>query len=84
MSDFPGFPAETRAFLLDLRENNTREWFAANKSRYEEVVKAPAVAWVAALGRALANAGRGLGRRPARQRQRLVDAGGAGHALQQR
>ena len=50
MSDFPGFPAETRAFLLDLRENNTREWFAANKARYEEVVKAPAVAWVAALG----------------------------------
>ena len=50
MTDFPGFPAATRAFLLDLRENNTRDWFAANKSRYENVVKAPALAWVSAMG----------------------------------
>ena len=50
MADFPGFPADTRAFLLDLRENNTRDWFAANKSRYESDVKAPALAWVSAMG----------------------------------
>ena len=33
-----------------MRENNTRDWFAANKSRYEAAVKAPALAWVAAMG----------------------------------
>ena len=44
------FGLETREFLLDLRENNTREWFAANRERYEAHVKAPALAWVAALG----------------------------------
>ncbi|MYE27477.1 MAG: DUF2461 domain-containing protein [Chloroflexi bacterium] len=53
MSDFPGFPAETQQFLRDLRENNTREWFAANKPRYEEFVKAPALHWVAAMGERL-------------------------------
>lgn len=50
MSDFPGFPLTTRAFLLELRENNTREWYAANKARYDESVKAPALAWVSAMG----------------------------------
>ena len=50
MSDFPGFPSETQAFLNDLRENNTREWFTANKQRYDDAVKAPAVAWVGAMG----------------------------------
>ena len=53
MSDFPGFPAETQLFLQDLRANNTREWFAANKPRYEEFVKAPAVHWVVAMGERL-------------------------------
>ena len=50
MSDFPGFPAATREFLLELRENNNRDWYAANKARYEEAVKAQAVAWVATMG----------------------------------
>ena len=50
MSTFSGFPAETQIFLRELRENNTREWFAENRARYEEVVKAPAVDWVAAMG----------------------------------
>ncbi len=50
MSAFPGFPPETQAFLRELRDNNTREWFAANKARFDEVVKAPAVDWVAAMG----------------------------------
>lgn len=53
MSDFPGFPAETQLFLQELRANNTREWYAANKPRYEEFVKAPAVQWVAAMGERL-------------------------------
>ena len=50
MSSFPGFPPETQAFLRELRDNNTREWFAANKARFDAVVKAPAVEWVAAMG----------------------------------
>lgn len=53
MSDFPGFPAETQLFLQELRVNNTREWFAANKARYEEFVRAPALQWVAAMGERL-------------------------------
>ena len=50
MSEFAGFPAATREFLLELRENNTREWYASNRARYDKVVKAPALAWVAAMG----------------------------------
>ena len=53
MSDFPGFPPDTQAFLRDLRENNTREWFAANKARFDDVVRAPALQWVAAMGERL-------------------------------
>ena len=51
---FSGFPAEGLAFLVDLRENNTKEWFEAQKSLYKEAVQAPAIALVAALGRRLA------------------------------
>ena len=53
MSGFSGFPIETQQFLRDLRENNTREWFAENRARYEDFVKAPAVAWVSAMGERL-------------------------------
>ena len=50
MSGLPGFPAETQAFLRELRENNTREFFTANRARFDEVIKAPALDWVAAMG----------------------------------
>ncbi len=53
MSDFPGFPAETQQFLRELRANNTREFFTANKPRYDEFVKAPALQWVSAMGERL-------------------------------
>jgi len=36
-------------FLRDLRQNNTREWFHANKQRYERELKGPFVAFIAAL-----------------------------------
>ncbi|MGI9475122.1 MAG: DUF2461 domain-containing protein [Hyphomicrobiaceae bacterium] len=36
------FPPDTVAFLRDLKANNNREWFTANKSRYELMVKQPA------------------------------------------
>lgn len=35
---YVGFNAETLAFLEELARNNNREWFKANKTRYEELV----------------------------------------------
>jgi uncharacterized protein (TIGR02453 family) len=40
------FSRKTLAFLRELRENNDREWFAANKSRYEEEVRQPATRFI--------------------------------------
>ena len=53
MSGFPGFPPETQAFLRELRENNNRDWFTANKARFDDVVRAPALQWVAVMGERL-------------------------------
>ena len=41
------FSPELFTFLADLRENNTREWFAANKHRYESALLEPALDFVA-------------------------------------
>ena len=35
---YASFTPETIAFLNELSNNNNREWFKANKSRYEELV----------------------------------------------
>src|ERR671918_1560675 len=43
------FGPELFAFLAELRENNDREWFAANKHRYEEHLLEPAMAFVDAF-----------------------------------
>jgi len=40
------FSQQTFRFLRDLAENNDRAWFADNKSRYDEHVKAPALALI--------------------------------------
>lgn len=50
MSNLPGFTPELFDFLRDLAENNDREWFQLNKFRYEESVKDPALAFIAAFG----------------------------------
>jgi uncharacterized protein (TIGR02453 family) len=42
------------AFLKDLKRNNRREWFAANKERYEEAVKGPAQCFISEVGPHLA------------------------------
>jgi uncharacterized protein (TIGR02453 family) len=42
----PSFGPELFAFLRELREHNEREWFNANKARYEAEVKEPALAFV--------------------------------------
>ena len=39
-------PAELFDFLADLKDNNDRTWFQANKSCYEEHVKGPLLAFI--------------------------------------
>jgi uncharacterized protein (TIGR02453 family) len=40
------FGPELFSFLADLREHNDREWFAANRDRYEDDLVEPALAFV--------------------------------------
>ncbi len=50
MSGFTGFTADTQQFLIDLSQNNDREWFTGNKKVYEKSVKNPAIEWVQVMG----------------------------------
>ncbi|MBN2356366.1 DUF2461 family protein, partial [candidate division KSB1 bacterium] len=43
--EFSGFPPDTIVFLSELRDNNNRPWFEANKTRFQENVLAPAQAF---------------------------------------
>ena len=54
MAAFKGFPAEALAFLTELEANNDRDWFKANRARYDEFLVAPATA----LGDDLSSFGR--------------------------
>jgi uncharacterized protein (TIGR02453 family) len=54
MPAFHGFPPEAIEFLRELEANNDRDWFKANRARYDEYVVAPAKA----LGEDLADLGR--------------------------
>ena len=54
MTAFRGFPPEAIEFLRELEANNDRDWFKANRARYDEHVVAPATA----LGEDLADLGR--------------------------
>jgi uncharacterized protein (TIGR02453 family) len=47
-------------FLKELAKNNNREWFTANKSRYETAVRDPSFAFVRAVGPKLGNLSRQL------------------------
>lgn len=47
---FPGFTPDLIQFLGDLSLNNDRDWFAANKQRYEQHVREPALAFIRAVG----------------------------------
>jgi uncharacterized protein (TIGR02453 family) len=42
----PSFTKDLFTFLVDLRKNNNREWFKANKPRYEQHVQEPALEFV--------------------------------------
>ena len=54
MPAFRGFPPEALEFLRELEANNDRDWFKANRARYDEHVVAP----TRALGEDLADFGR--------------------------
>lgn len=47
--EFSGFRPAARTFLRGLRRNNNREWFLANRDRYESEVRAPMAALVEEL-----------------------------------
>jgi uncharacterized protein (TIGR02453 family) len=49
----PSFSPALFAFLRELKQHNDREWFAANKARYEQAVKEPALAFVEDFGHRL-------------------------------
>lgn len=49
MSAFEGIPFEAVDFYEDLEANNTREWWAANRDRYDASVRAPMEALAASL-----------------------------------
>ncbi|MDX6667763.1 MAG: hypothetical protein QOK04_1143 [Solirubrobacteraceae bacterium] len=47
---FPGWPTEAIQFLRELEDNNDRDWFKANRARYDEHVVAPTMALAEELG----------------------------------
>ena len=50
---FDGFPPAGIRFLQELAQNNERDWFDANKKRFQQELLQPAVAFVAAVGERL-------------------------------
>jgi uncharacterized protein (TIGR02453 family) len=50
MPTSPHFGRELIKFLKDLRTNNNREWFQANKRRYEKDVRDPLLRFVTDFG----------------------------------
>lgn len=53
MSEFAGFPKQTRQFLRELSENNQREWFAENRDRYQAYFLEPALSFIRAMQKPL-------------------------------
>ncbi len=56
-SDFNGFSLELKRFYQELEKNNNKDWFQANKSRYEEIVREPAKEFVYEMGLRFAKLG---------------------------
>lgn len=50
---FEGYPRGVQGFFEELKANNTKEWFEANRERFDELVMSPSVALVAALAEPL-------------------------------
>lgn len=51
--EFTGFHPNTLRFLTTLKRNNNREWFQANRNRYESEFLAPALAFIEAMQKPL-------------------------------
>jgi uncharacterized protein (TIGR02453 family) len=49
-AEAPSFTPELFAFLRELEDHNEREWFNANKARYEQEIKEPALAFIEDVG----------------------------------
>ena len=49
MSKFSGFSPTLYQFLAELERNNDKEWFHANRDRYEAEVRRPAFAYIEAM-----------------------------------
>ena len=49
MSEFKGFPSAFFAFFPELKANNDRGWFEANKTRFRETVQAPMSDFITAM-----------------------------------
>lgn len=47
------FQPELFAFLAELKENNTKEWFQANKERYRSDVQEPLIGFISAFAEPL-------------------------------
>lgn len=54
MPDSAFFEPDLFDFLRQLKRNNNREWFAKNKTRYEQVVVAPAMSFISSFAPHLA------------------------------
>jgi uncharacterized protein (TIGR02453 family) len=50
IAEAPSFSPQLFAFLRELKQHNEREWFNANKDRYERALKEPALAFVEDIG----------------------------------
>lgn len=53
MAHFDCFSPEVVGFLQDLKSNNTKDWFAANKATYETHLKAPSKLFAGDMASAL-------------------------------
>jgi uncharacterized protein (TIGR02453 family) len=58
MTGFAGFPADFFRFFEQLRRNNEREWFNANKDRFQQSVLEPMSAFITAVQPRLAGISR--------------------------
>jgi uncharacterized protein (DUF2461 family) len=54
MSRFSGFSPDALSFLRALKRNNRREWFQPRKEKYEALIKAPMLEFVAEVNEEMA------------------------------
>lgn len=71
MNTFEGFGPDFAQFLTDLAVEQNREWFQANKARYEAAVKTPCRDFIVAINEALSLGGIPLSGDPKRSLTRI-------------